>query len=168
MSNGYARPSQMFGEDGRRLLLFLFFIAGVLLPGTDMEISFYLKDSLVPTAYLYTLCFGTILVFSASIWGSVLLPVCMLFFGHICGGYAEEIVKTFYAGFGLDTRGLLVNLAVVPLFFLVSVRGMRISAMLGAVLDRSGAGSRVDYNREYIPMAIAVLTGIIIIHFLIG
>lgn len=163
-----ARRPQAAGDGLRTVFIFLFFLLGALSSRTVLGNVLPAGEDAIPKAGLYALCFCAVPVFSSSVWGTVLLPGCALVFGCVCGQHAAELVRTLYAGAGMELRSLLVCLTAVPLFFLLAVRGMRISGMLGAMLDRSGVQARADYNREYIPLILTVLTGMIAVYFLIG
>lgn len=168
MRNRGAGYSEAAKDGLRRLFLFLFFLAGAFVSQTGENACKLIGRDFVPTVWQYALCFGAAMLFSASVWGSILLPGCAFVFGCVTGAYVGEIVAMFYSGAGADIKGLLVNMAAVPLFFLAAVRGMRVSAMLGDMIDRYSAQTRAVYNREFIPMSLTFLVGIFFVYLLIA
>ena len=117
---------------------------------------------------VFAVPFGAVLVLAASVLGSVLIPLCVLFFGAVSGIMAQHIVSTYYAGSGLDMRRLIVSAIVVPAFFLISVKGMSTSAMLGGMLDKYSVSAKAAYTREYIPMTFTVIAAMLAVYFITG
>lgn len=166
MKDRTALYTEMPYDGVRRLFIFAFFVVGVLLAGETATEIWPAGDILEPGLYLYALSFGALLVLSASVWGTALLPLCSMGFGCITGRYAEGIVRAFWLSGSRDIKGLLVNAVAVPIFFVAAVRGMRSSSMLGAMLDRHSPALRAEYNREYIPLAVTVLTSMMVLYFI--
>lgn len=142
----------------RRLFIFAFFLAGVLLAG-ELKTELLFPDSVLfeRAALVYGLCLGLVLILSASVWGAALLPVCALVLGCVTGRYANGIVEAFLASGRYAARDLLINAVVIPAFFAAAVQGMRTSSMLGAMLDGSGTSARAAFGRLYAPLALTAL-----------
>ncbi len=167
MSAGKARSVAAY--DGlRRMFVFIFYIAGLLFGErilAEYPLDWSSRESML---FVYSVIFGAVLLLSVSLWGSALLPLCSMCFGAVTGDYASSIVRAFWEAGSRDWRGLIINAAAVPVFFVAAVRGMRCSASLGAIIDRHSPAIRAEYNREYITLAVILLTGIVFLYFAAG
>lgn len=156
MKRGVAEKAVPAYSGARPVLIFCVFVLGAALARLAEEEAAFL-DSLLPSLSIYALVFGAVLTLSASVLGIALLPICAFCFGGLFGRYAALAVAAFQSNGLLDLKGLALGAAAVPVFFLLSVRGMYTSEMLGSMLDRSSASARAEYNREFIPMTAAAL-----------
>lgn len=153
--NSAEKRAAVYGG-ARPFLIFFTFAAGAVLVRLAGDEAVVL-DMLKPSLPVYALVFAAVLTLSASILGIALLPICAFAFGGIFGRYAALLMADLQAMGILDLKDLLLSAAAIPAFFLLTVRGMYTSEMLGSMLDRSSASARADYNREYIPMSAAAL-----------
>lgn len=151
----------------QRLLIFLFFTTGSVLSQLISSVT-YLPENVQPVLLICAFTFGIVLILSASVLGIALLPMCAFAFGWLFGEYAEIAVESFKFGAGLDVKGLMLSAVVVPIFFIVSVRGMYTSEMLGSMLDNCNASARAEYNKAYIPIAAAAVAGMLAVYFILS
>lgn len=155
-------------ESLHRAMIFLFFVAGALLSKSFFLTVCQGEDELLLQLLSWIVPLGAALVLSASVLGTALLPLGAMVYGGICGANAEQLMLAYYSGAETDLKSLAVLMAVVPVFFLVAVKGMGTSELLNAMLDNSSQPNRAAYNREYIPLMIIVMATILVLYVIIG
>lgn len=157
------------GQDGIcRAVIFCFFVAGSVLANL-FDISIYTND----TAWLYILLLycaplAAGLFLSSSLQGTALLPFCALFYGLVLGQTARSELAKYVIGEQLDIKLILIAAICIPVFFIVSVGGMQISAMLNAALEKNGLSAKAKYMKEYIPLIVIVLAALLAVFFING
>lgn len=149
-----------------RLMIFLFFVAGAAAEQLTSRYGPLLAN--LPAELPYLLAFGTVLILSASVLGIALLPVSAFVFGGITGDCCQRIVEAVLSGQEADARLLITCFISVPVFFVLSVRGMEVSQMLGSLLDRSDYPVRTAYSRSYLTMALTAFAGVLAVCLILG
>lgn len=143
-----------------RLVVFAFFLAGAAL-------FFFYSDSfltaLSPRAVLCVLM-GLVLLSSASLMGSVLLPVC----SFACGAYCEQTALAWLesGSNGMREARILYGSAIlVPIFFLCAVYGMAISGSVYTLLHCGSPSARRFFRRDLLSLLFFAVLGFAAIFF---
>ena len=110
---------------------------------------------------------AAVLISSSSLMGFLLIPLCSVFFGAISRLHAEHLIEAYLAG-PADTEGFIIFIISVPVFFVVSASGMEASRILLSAMNSGSASSRNAYEREYIPMTLAVISAAAAVCFITG
>ena len=155
-------------ESLHRAMIFLFFVAGSLLSKSFFSTLYQGEDEplLQILFWIFPLCAA--LVLSSSVLGTALLPLGAMAYGGICGANAEQLVLAYYTGVEGDIKNIVLLMAVVPVFFLVAVKGMGTAELLNTMLDNSSQPNKAAYNREYIPLMITVTVTVLAIYLIGG
>ena len=139
-----------------RLYLFLFFVVGALAAQLSIqELAIQQGRALAVWGMLFPLAAALLLSVSAA--GVILIPVTALGLGAVCGLTANGLVEDLPV-LGLAAgKEILVLFLTVPVFFAVAVRGMALSSVLCACLERQRRSFGGNVFRPFVPMTAAVL-----------
>lgn len=150
-----------------RFVIFVSYIIGIITARRFFPI-FNLEEELAQKLLLSSVPLALALIFSSSILGLLLLPACAFFFGSVSLMMADSMIAEYLSGSYADIKGLLIFLISVPVFFIVSVNGMETSKILLSTLCGGSSSVKNAYNREYIPMTIAVIAAVLAVCFITG
>ena len=152
-------PADGIGSD--RLVVFCFFLVGSLavwivgIPPLD-----YPSPRLVLSGLL-----ALMLLLSLSALGGVLLPPCALLFGALAEHTAGLALLPIQEGFTPDTRLLCSSFLLVPIFYVLAVQGMNVSASFQAMLRQGGPTARILFQRKLLSLAFFALLGFAVIFY---
>ena len=143
------------GCESDRLVVFAFFMAGAAaMYFLGLPVSALPAPRIVLTGLL-----GAVLLLSLSALGGVLLPVCALAFGALSQQTALAALPLSPEYGALDLRLIASSFLLVPVFFLASVHGMKVSAYFQTALQHGGPTVKTAFQRELAVLAFLTLFG---------
>ena len=154
-------------SDGvNRLYLLLFYAVGSLAAQLSPQAPALSALDACPPVLVLLLPIVASLFLASSAAGVILIPLVSLGLGAVCGASAAEIVSACAQQGSGTGRTLLALILSVSVFFCIAVRGMQISSVLCACLERQRSADGGSLLRPLLPMTAAVLLTGAILYFL--
>lgn len=143
-----------------RLVIFAFFVTGAVLAFFG---SVSLPAALTPRLFLSGMM-GAVLLSSASLFGSVLLPVCTL----ASGAFTETIAVSWFSSWAEGARDyhtLIGSAVLVPTFFLCVFHGMAVSSAVQAAVTCGSPSAKIACQREFFAVIFFAVAGLAAIFY---
>ena len=159
MSWSVSRGARNRASASDLLVLFLSFLAGAIC------FRLGLLEWFAACSFRMSLCLalGAVLLFSASSFGWLFLPLCLF----CCGGKLEELASRFVSAIGSgsppDPAAVVGSVFLVPVFFLAGVHGLNVSAAVEKALFCSSPSVVSDYRLEISRAMLVSLAGFALI-----
>lgn len=157
------RGLRVSGDGVNRLYLFLFFTVGSLAAQLSLQsLAVFHQTAFRPVLLMGSLS-AAVILFAVSAFGTVLIPLLSLGLGAICGIGALELVSDWAQQGTVGWKSGLALLLETSVFFCIAVRGMQLSSLLCACLERQRKSDGGSDVRMLLPMtAVAALSGAIL------
>lgn len=145
MSGARTRPRWDQPSVSDLMVLFLAFVTGACAACFGARLIPAISS---PRIY-WSVLLSAVMIFSVSMVGSVLLPVCTVF----CGVFAEQGAMSWMEAVDSGSFGpfdlLMSSLVLVSLFFMISAHGMTVSFAMQTAAQRGSPTARETYRKEF-------------------
>ncbi len=137
------------------LLIFAFFSCGALAAAFGL----FLLPELLPPRQFLALLMLALLLFSLSVLGWLLIPLCSFFLGVFLEQAALNAYEAVLLPSHFPLRSILSGLVLIPAFFLASAHGLCVSSALQSLFSRGSPSVKTAFIQEVLCVTSASLLG---------